>query len=689
MWLLLALLVSEPSAAPASEPTSAETWIDDSDAFAPLEEERFGLADVFGIFEEQNKVTANNARASTVRESSSAVWVIDKTTLDNVAALSINDYLRTIPGTLTREEGAGQIETNLRYRGSFPEKQLLIVVDGRATQPDGLGFWDLNLMSTRDVERIELVSGPASTRYGAGAFSGVLSITTKKGEAKARKLSFAVDGGVAFASTGREGDAYQAGAVGRAYAALDQPWQNGMLRLSLSGTYWTSANFQVQGGTTLAPNALRQGSAMLNVTQQAGAWTLHSQLFGAIKASPYSLIESDDAKHYDAALSFNATKANAFFQRDSLELSVWARYFRGDFVAAAPTIGREEGGLASWMTEFRAAYSAPVVARNQLSGGVQLRLAVNESSFIGPIGRTQALIGLFVEDSFRPIDQLIITVGLRADVRLMSNSPVPPSFPFSPRASVVWLINDAHSLRLDYGAAFRAPVAIERAFNVVLDGTPYVLGTPTLKDEETHAITLGYLGRIAWFSARIEAYIARTSNIITYSLVPYDSPDTEFRGQPVTTYPPEVSVFKLPYYFYNMDPLWIPGAAVKLAIDPLPGLRAYALYSFIPTRVWHTVGAGSDIVWNRLTVSAQFYWMDQWDRSANAVFDVASRIILNARAMLKLDSLGRFQLGLSGQNLVDVRFFRFRRPEATPLYRDATSGERLGPRVWLTFETTL
>ncbi|HEV9036889.1 MAG TPA: TonB-dependent receptor plug domain-containing protein, partial [Puia sp.] len=62
----------------------------------------------------------------------------------------------------------------------------LILIDGvPAYDPSGITTnFDLNLMNTDEIERVEILKGSQSTLYGSDAMAGVINIITKKGNGK-------------------------------------------------------------------------------------------------------------------------------------------------------------------------------------------------------------------------------------------------------------------------------------------------------------------------------------------------------------------------------------------------------------------------------------------------------------------------------------------------------------------------
>ncbi len=77
---------------------------------------------------------------------------------------------------------------NLGYylRGG-KNRQVLILIDGiPVTDASGISLeYDLRLLPVEQIEKIEVMKGAASTLYGTGAATGIISITLKKGSKKA------------------------------------------------------------------------------------------------------------------------------------------------------------------------------------------------------------------------------------------------------------------------------------------------------------------------------------------------------------------------------------------------------------------------------------------------------------------------------------------------------------------------
>ena len=108
---------------------------------------------------------------------------------------TLADVLQRSPGIDVRESGGLGGQTSIFTRGT-ESSHTLILVDGvevnDPVNPNGSPF--LAHLTTDQIDRIEVLRGPQSPRYGSDAIGGVINVTTKKGEG-APSFSFAAEAG--------------------------------------------------------------------------------------------------------------------------------------------------------------------------------------------------------------------------------------------------------------------------------------------------------------------------------------------------------------------------------------------------------------------------------------------------------------------------------------------------------------
>ncbi len=116
-----------------------------------------------------------------LNESPVATTVIDRQMIDASGAQTIPDILRLVPGFTV-----GYLNGNYpvaAYHGLSDRysKRIQLVIDGRSVYLPTLAgvSWSDLVITTDDIERIEVVRGPNASTYGNNAFQAVVSITTK------------------------------------------------------------------------------------------------------------------------------------------------------------------------------------------------------------------------------------------------------------------------------------------------------------------------------------------------------------------------------------------------------------------------------------------------------------------------------------------------------------------------------
>lgn len=114
--------------------------------------------------------------------------VVTRDELEVSGARSLADFLQRVPGVNVSRQG-GILETaTISIRGSSAE-QVLILVDGEAQNTIWGGAVNINTIPLDRIESIEIIRGGGSALYGEGALGGVISITTRKGDAWEPELS--------------------------------------------------------------------------------------------------------------------------------------------------------------------------------------------------------------------------------------------------------------------------------------------------------------------------------------------------------------------------------------------------------------------------------------------------------------------------------------------------------------------
>jgi vitamin B12 transporter len=67
--------------------------------------------------------------------------------------------------------------------------QTLVLVDGLRVGSSSSGIAPLEAIPLEQIERIEILRGPASSPYGADALGGVIQVFTRKGTTRLRRMA--------------------------------------------------------------------------------------------------------------------------------------------------------------------------------------------------------------------------------------------------------------------------------------------------------------------------------------------------------------------------------------------------------------------------------------------------------------------------------------------------------------------
>ena len=173
-------------------------------------------------------VSGTRSEQSTVTVPAS-IEVITRDEIESSGATHLVEVLRGRGAVqITDQFGDGsRAFIGIRGFGETANANTLVLIDGRRLNNPDIGNPDLNSVSLRDVERIEIIRGSAGTLFGDQAVGGVVNIITRK--ARARQLYVAGTGGSYGSVTGR--------------AIISQRFDNG-LSYRLSGEVRASDNYR-------------------------------------------------------------------------------------------------------------------------------------------------------------------------------------------------------------------------------------------------------------------------------------------------------------------------------------------------------------------------------------------------------------------------------------------------------------
>lgn len=148
-----------------------------------------------------------------VDEAPVPVQVIGKDEIRAISANNIAEALNRIPGIYVRQnEQFGLGAATIRMQGTNPN-QVAVLRNGRRFRGGVNGVVDLRDIAVEDIERIEIIRGPAASIYGSDAMGGVVNIITREGS-KDLHASVTAAAGTAEQQLYQASHGWQVGPVG-------------------------------------------------------------------------------------------------------------------------------------------------------------------------------------------------------------------------------------------------------------------------------------------------------------------------------------------------------------------------------------------------------------------------------------------------------------------------------------------
>ncbi|MDP3853062.1 TonB-dependent siderophore receptor [Phenylobacterium sp.] len=416
-----------------------------------------------------------------------AIYVITHDEVIRSGATNIPDILRLAPNLHVAQITASSHAISARgFNGSAADK-LLVLIDGRSVYtPFSHGvFWNAQHVLPDDIERVEVISGPGATLWGANAVNGVINIVTRR-------------------STETQGGVLEVGA-----GDLEQ-----RASLRYGGPLGEALTYRVYAdGVDFAHGETASGADARDGwrRRQAGFrldWSGSDKLI-TLQGDAYRGTEQAASAHQEIS-GHNLIARWTHPTRGGGTLQAQAYY--DHLERAVP--GRFHNRLSTYDLDVQHSFSWGQAHQVVWGGGYRVTKdhfpitpTPPRTQFFAPVGRRHALTNLFVQDTVTLNPALKLTLGLKLEDDPYSGLEALPT------ARLSWKPTDTSLVWAAVSRAVRAPSRLDRDF-VELTG---LSSTSTVRltgrDFQPETVIAYELGLRAQPSARSSVSVSTFYNV--------------------------------------------------------------------------------------------------------------------------------------------------------------------------------
>jgi len=448
-------------------------------------------------------------------ESAYSVSVISREEIAILPADNISDILEHVNGVDVRRRGAHGVQADVGIRGGTYE-QTLIMIDGVNISDPQTGHHNMDLpVNLNDIERIEIVKGPAARIYGPNAVGGVINIITRD----VNSNSFGGHG--AYGEYGY----YDLGAQ----AALSSDKVSGRLSASrrYSSGYLGGKDTDFDIKTINYKGILKNGSNKFQL-----GMGFSDKDFGAYKF--YSDIFPDQREKTETFLLYG----NADLKMADMEIMprIHWRHHKDEFKINI----NEVWNVNDHRTDVLGAQVNTLIISGlgATSIGGEAELEDMESSSLGDHDRGRQSV--FLEHRLYPSDRL--TIGMGASAVHYSSW----GWEYWPGADMSIELIDGLTWFTSFEKSFRVPTYTELYYV-----TPANKGNPDLKPEEAWTGETGLRWLIDGVTADFSLFYRDSEDVIDWSRRPGETAWQATNIATVRTKGGEVGVTFYPQSFFN------------------------------------------------------------------------------------------------------------------------------------------
>lgn len=423
--------------------------------------------------------------------SSTPAYIVPKAEIQRQNPNSTAELLRSLPGFAINDYGFGaDIHTGTFLRG-FSINQSSFQINGRSFGSNintYHGATDLNSIPVSAIERVELTGGTSATLYGSEAFGGVVNLVTKKDP---QPLTGTL--GIEFGSHG-----HQRYRVGTGGTLGDVTFRLGYERFAADNEYSVPvgaanrnpANGKLFNGDTQVDNFYGGVEFPLNSRNRLSLDAYKSASRRGLLYFGFPL--QRDRLNHDL-FNIGATLTTQLDQNDRSILKTTIAFNQDLFDTYGPSGSAfRSGTLDSQSLTGRLEHQWQFTDANQMTWGLDVKSdsisgdvfssRADLSQFNGETNEERLSVALFALNTWKPLDNLQVEVGLRQNFTSDFGSYLNPTI------GTRWNITPTIDLRGSFAALQRNP-GLDQLY--VFDSVHNWQPNPDLESEQGIAYTTG------------------------------------------------------------------------------------------------------------------------------------------------------------------------------------------------------
>jgi len=418
------------------------------------------------------EVTSVSRHSERLFEAPASIYVINDEDIRRSGATTLPEVLRLAPNLEVARIDPLQAAISARGFNNAAGNKLLVLIDGRTVYTPLFSgvFWEQQDLLLQDIDRIEIISGPGATLWGANAVNGVINIITKPASETQRGVVSAGVGSADREVAVRWGGTMNAASY-RAYAKRSS-WDgtvNGRGERLLNAWERNQVGLRVDWGGS-RDTVTVQGDAYAGETEHRG-------FVGDIEVPELEIAGLNLLTKWTRRLDGDASMhVQAYFDHAQ----------RDDFV-----IFRPKANLFD--LEFQ--HTLPLGQHRLVWGGGYRHSRDHvDAAFVSrffPDRKHLSWENVFVHGEFRLTDRIGTTLG----VKLETNDYT--GLEYLPSTRLTWKAHENHFLWGGFSRAVRAPSRYDREVFFPMNPPFLVIGGPNFVSEVANVFEVGYRGRHA------------------------------------------------------------------------------------------------------------------------------------------------------------------------------------------------